>query len=227
MVAIAKDDIPQESWFQLGRVQTLDRGMAGLLSWTGTMFEYLMPTLWMRVYPNTLLERAAISAVRSQEAYAADKGIPWGISECACLKLDDCGNYKYHAFGVPQLAIHKGDEDGPVVAPYATFLALAIDSPAALQNLQRLQRKRAMGTYGFYEALDYNPARVRSRLRRFELVRCWMAHHQGMSLLSIANFLRREVVHRWFHSHPRLQATALLLQEKPAGGMRSSRSNAA
>jgi cyclic beta-1,2-glucan synthetase len=215
-VAIAKDDIPQESWFQLGRSTMMDRGMTGLLSWTGTMFEYLMPALWMRIYPNTLLERAAITAVRSQRAYADDKGIFWGISESSCFKNDDCGNYQYHAFGVPPLAVHKVDVDGPVVSPYSTMLALPIDSNAALRNLQRMRRRGALGSYGFYESLDFNPARVRSRLRRSELVRVWMAHHQGMSLLAMLNFLHDDVVQRWFHSHPRVQATELLLQEKPA-----------
>ncbi len=215
-VAIAKDDIPQESWFQLGRTPMMDRGMAGLLSWTGTMFEYLMPALWMRIYPNTLLERAAIAAVHSQQAYAQDKDILWGISESSCFVNDDAGNYQYHAFGVPALAIHKVDVDGPVVSPYSTFLALPIDSDAALKNLRKLRQRGALATYGFYESLDFNPSRVHSRFRRFETVRCWMAHHQGMSLLAIANFLRKDVVQRWFHSHPRVQATELLLQEKPA-----------
>ncbi len=216
-VAIAKDDIPQESWFQLGRVQIIENGVAGLLSWTGTMFEYMMPPLWMRIYPNTLLERAAVAAVRAQRAYAEKMGIPWGISESACFKLDEKGNYEYHAFGVPRLAIHKVDVDGPVVAPYATFLALPVDSAATLGNLRKLQRKRALGTYGFYDAVDFNPQRSRShsRFRRFVPVRCWMAHHQGMTLLAIANFLHQDVVERWFHSHPRVQATELLLQEKP------------
>ncbi len=216
-VGIAKDDIPQESWFQLGRVQMIEKGIAGLLSWTGTMFEYMMPALWMRIYPNTVLERAAMAAVRAQQVYAEDKGIPWGISESACFKLDEKGNYEYHAFGVPQLAIHKVDVDGPVVSPYSTFLALPVDSAAALRNLRTLQRKRMMGAYGFYESLDFSPgrARARSRFRRFEPVRCWMAHHQGMTLLSLANFLHQDVVQRWFHSHPRVQATELLLQEKP------------
>ena len=216
-VAIAKDDIPQETWFQLGRVQMIDQGMAGLLSWTGTMFEYMMPPLWMRIYPNTLLERAAVTAVRSQRAFGEAKGIPWGISESACFKFDEKGNYEYHAFGVPQLAIHKVDVEGPVVSPYSTFLALPIDSAATLRNLRKLQHKHALSTYGFYESLDFNPARSRSRsrFRRFEPVKCWMAHHQGMSLLAIANFLHQDVVQRWFHSHPRVQATELLLQEKP------------
>jgi cyclic beta-1,2-glucan synthetase len=215
-VSIAKDDLPQESWFSLGRPLTVEQGMAGMLSWTGTMFEYLMPALWMRTYPNTLLERATFAAVRAQRAYAGQKRIPWGISEAAYFRTDECGNYQYHAFGIPQLAIHKSDQEGPVVSPYSTFLALESDSWAALNNLRRLQRMRAMGTYGFYESLDFNPSRRRSRLRRYELVRCWMAHHQGMSLLATANFLHGKVLQRWFHSHPRVQATELLLQEKPA-----------
>jgi hypothetical protein len=214
-VSIAKDELPQEAWFKLGRTNTFDQGMVGLLSWTGTMFEYLMPALWMRIYPNTLLERAATAAVRSQQAYGNDKGILWGISESCSFKRDDCGNYQYHAYGVPQLAIHTADEDGLVVSPYSTFLALPIDSPAALKNLHKLEDRGALSTYGFYESLDFNPAPERPRRQRFELVRCWMAHHQGMSLLAIANFLHDEVVQRWFHSHPRVQATELLLQEKP------------
>jgi cyclic beta-1,2-glucan synthetase len=215
-VAIAKDDIPQESWFQLGRATTEEQGMVGLLSWTGTMFEYLMPTLWMRLYPNTLLERSAIAAVRSQQAYADHKGVPWGISEAACARLDDSGNYSYFAFGVPQLAIHKPEFGGPVVSPYSTFLALPIDPPAAMRNLRMMQRKRWIGDYGFYESLDFSPSRHHSQPRHPQLVRCWMAHHLGMSLLSIANYLRDEVVQCWFHNDPRVQATELLLQEKPS-----------
>lgn len=213
-VAIAKDNIPQESWFQLGRTPIQEQGMTGLLSWSGTMFEYLMPALWMRLYPNTLLERAAETAVRAQQAYAATKGVPWGISESAFSKIDDSGNYTYFAFGVPQLAIHKPERPGPVISPYSTFLALDIDSAAALRNLRYMQRKQWLGAYGFYEALDFS-----SGHRGVEPVRCWMAHHQGMSLLSIANFLDDEIVQRWFHSHPRVQATELLLQEKLATRM--------
>jgi cyclic beta-1,2-glucan synthetase len=215
-VAIAKDDIPQESWFQLGRAPVEVQGIVGLLSWTGTMFEYLMPNLWMRLYPNTLLERSAIAAVRAQQSYADDKGVPWGISESACARLDDSGNYSYFAFGVPQVAVHKPDFGGPVVSPYSTLLALPIDPPAALRNLRMMQRKRWAGDYGFYEALDFSPSRHHSQPRQPQIVRCWMAHHLGMSLLSIANYLRDEVVQCWFHSDPRVRATELLLQEKPA-----------
>jgi len=217
LVSIAKDEIPQESWFQLGRPPMEDEGMVGLLSWTGTMFEYLMPLLWTRTYPNTLLERSAVAAVKVQQKYAAEKGIPWGISESACSSMDDAGNYEYFPFGVPDLAIHKPDQKGPVICPYSTVIALNIDPPAALRNLRIMQRQRWLGTYGFYEALDFTPSRGRSPVRSPQVVRCWMAHHQGMSLLAIANFLYNGVVQRWFHSHPRVQATELLLQEKPVG----------
>jgi hypothetical protein len=215
-VTIAKDDVPQDAWFQLGRPLMEEQGIVGLLSWTGTMFEYMMAPLWMRLYPNTLLERSAIAAVRAQQAYAEDKGVPWGISESAYARLDDAGNYSYFAFGVPQLAIQKPDFDGPVISPYSTLLALSVDPEAALRNLRLMQRKRWTGDYGFYEALDFSPSRHHSQPRQPQIVRCWMAHHLGMSLLSIANYLRKDVVQGWFHSDPRVRATELLLQEKPA-----------
>lgn len=221
--AIAKDDIPQETWFLLGRPHALDRGRAILLSWTGTMFEYLMPALWMRIYPNTLLERASVAAVKLQRDYAAERRIPWGISESAYFRTDESGNYQYYAFGVPQLAARKLDQDASVISPYSSFLALHVDSASALRNLHNMQKRRWLGPYGFYEAVDFDPKRRRSWLRGYELVRCWMAHHQGMSLLSIANFLHDDVVQRWFHSHPRVQATELLLQEKPATHVRTVR----
>ena len=221
-VAIAKEDIDQKSWFLLGRGHTLDCGRPVLLSWTGTLFEYLMPTLWMKSYPNTLLERSRVAAVRSQQAYAASKGIPWGISESACHRLDDAGNYKYHPFGLSQLALNKTEVNSVVVSPYSTFLALATDPPAALRNLRKMADLGWIGSYGFYEAADYGSAR--SRLwHPHQLVRCWMAHHQGMSLLALANFLKENVVQRWFHSDPRVQATELLLQEKPVAMVRQSR----
>jgi len=223
--AIAKDDIPQESWFQLGRVCTLDQGRTVLLSWTGTMFEYLMPMVWMRTYPNTLLERTAAAAVRSQRAYVADRGIPWGISESAHFKTDDAGNYQYYAFGVPALAVSKVEQRPPVISPYSSFLALHVDPPAALRNLRTMQNKKWAGIYGFYEAIDFHPSRRRSWFHSSEVVRSWMAHHQGMSLLSIANFLHDEIIQRWFHSHPRVQATELLLQEKPTAHLRPLRRN--
>jgi cyclic beta-1,2-glucan glucanotransferase len=213
--AIAKDDIPQESWFLLGRAHTLDEGRPVLLSWTGTMFEYLMPGLWLRSYSNTLLERSRAAAVRSQQAYAAKRHVPWGISESAFYKFDEAGNYQYYAFGLPHLALRKREVKAPVISPYSTFLALNIDPVAALRNLRQMADMGWSAAYGFYEAADYAASRRWSWRPRYQLVRCWMAHHQGMSLLSMANFLHDNVVQRWFHSDRRVQATELLLHEKP------------
>jgi cyclic beta-1,2-glucan synthetase len=217
--AIAKEDIRQENWFMLGRAHTLDHGRPVLLSWTGTMFEYLMPLLWMRTYPNTLLGRSASAAVLSQQAYAASKRIPWGISESAHSRMDEAGNYQYYAFGIPQLALGKRELNALVISPYSTFLALHVDASASLQNLHAMENKGWLGSYGFYEAADYTPSR-KSWLRPYKLVRCWMAHHQGMSLLSIANLLHDDIVQQWFHSDPRVQATELLLNEKPVAHFR-------
>ena len=222
-VAIAKDDIPQDTWFLLGRPHALDQGRDVLLSWTGTMFEYLMPALWMRLYPDTLLQRSLAAAVQSQQAYVEDRRIPWGISESAHFRMDEAGNYQYYAFGVPALALRRVDQKAPVISPYSSFLALHVDPSAALQNLHKMDGKRWQGAYGFYEAIDFDSTRRRSWLRSYELVRCWMAHHQGMSLLSIANVLHDDVVQGWFHSHPRVQATELLLQEKPTAHPRPIR----
>jgi cyclic beta-1,2-glucan synthetase len=219
-IAIAKEDIPQDCWFRLDRPFTSDHGRPVLLSWTGTMFEYLMPSIWMRSYPNTLLDRASVAAVRSQQAYASNKGIPWGISESACSKRNEAGDYHYEAFGVPKLALKKSGSDPLVVSPYSTFLALNVDRKEALRNLHRMDALGWFGPYGFYEAADYTRSRNRLLGARCDLVKSWMVHHQGMSLLSLANFLCDNVVQRWFHSDRRVQATELLLQEKPVSHMR-------
>jgi cyclic beta-1,2-glucan synthetase len=221
--AIAKEDIPQDSWFNLGRPHTLDQGRLVLLSWTGTMFEYLMPFLWLHSYANTLLDRTRIACVRSQQAYGANRGIPWGISESSYYKLDEAGNYQYKAFGLPQLAMMKSDPGGPlVVSPYSTFLALSVDPEGAFQNLRRMESMGWFGSHGFYEAADCTGFRRRFRWSRPQVVRAWMAHHHGMSLLSITNFLCDNVVQRWFHSDRRVQATELLLHEKPVSHVRAS-----
>jgi len=217
--AIVKEDIPQESWFLLGRAHTLDRGRPVLLSWTGTLFEYLMPSIWMRSYSNTLLDRSRAAAVRSQQAYAANKGVPWGISESAYSKLDEAGNYQYYAFGLPHLALRKREQNGLVISPYSTFLALDVDPTNAISNLHRMNNMGWFGSCGFYEAADFSAPR-RFMAKRYQLVRCWMAHHQGMSLLALANFLNNNVVQKWFHADRRVQATELLLHEKPVAHVR-------
>jgi hypothetical protein len=180
------------------------------------MFEYLMPGLWMRSYPDTLLERSKEAAVQAQQAYAANKHVPWGISESAFAEIDEEGNYSYRAFGVPQLALQQ-DEERLVVAPYATMLALAVGPSAAIKNLRWMTRKGWFGAYGFYESADFTPNPHQKRRQGYVLVRSWMTHHQGMSLLSIANFLKGGMVQNWFHRDARVQATELLLQERPVG----------
>jgi hypothetical protein len=215
-LAIAKDDIPQESWFLLSRSHIVVYGRPALISWTGTMFEYLMPTLWMRSYPQTMLENSKESSVMAQQMYGDEKGIPWGISECAYSNVEENGAYSYRAFGVPQLALQQ-DEERLVVAPYATMLALAIDPAEAIRNLRWMTKKGWFGRYGYYESADFTREVRPSRRQRFALVRSWMVHHQGMSLLAMANFLNDGIVQQWFSRDARVQATELLLQERPAG----------
>jgi len=215
-VAIAKEDIPQDCWFRLDRPFSNDHGRPVLLSWTGTMFEYLMSPIWLHTYPNTLLDRACRAAVRAQQAYALNKGIPWGISESACARRNEAGDYHYEAFGVPSLARKKSESDPLVVSPYSTFLALPVDRKGALANLRTMDALGWFGSYGFLEAADFAAARRSWFGRRAELVQSWMAHHQGMSLLALGNIFCNNVMQRWFHSDRRVQATQLLLQERPA-----------
>jgi hypothetical protein len=214
-IAIAKGDVPQELWLRLGRTYVTVDDRPTLLSWTGTMFEYLMPAVWMRSYRGSLLQRAMEGAVRAQQNYAAEKRIPWGISESGYAEVDEAGNYQYRAFTVPELALQEEQSERLVVAPYATALALAVD-PAALKNMRRMAKQGWFGAYGFYEAADFTPLPGRPRRQRFALVKSWMAHHQGMSLLAIANFLDNDVVQQWFHRDVQVQATELLLQERSA-----------
>jgi hypothetical protein len=200
-VAIAKGDIPQEAWFHLGRRHTLYRGERVLVSWTGTIFEYLMPILWMEHYPETIMDQSSQAVVRVQREYARRKGVPWGISESACR------NNGYLAFGIPELAMHQPDPKALVVAPYSTFLALEIDPAEAIKNLRRMEEFGWSGRYGFYESVDYTSAGG-------EPVRSWMAHHQGMSLLAACNALFNHPLHRYFHAEPHVRATELLLHER-------------
>ena len=225
-VAVAKDEIPQETWFSLARTHVAPLRRPVLLSWTGTMFEYLMPAIWMRTYAGTLLDRSRHAAVQMQREYTNAKRIPWGISESAYAARDEAGTYQYHAFGVPQLALHQGDVDALVIAPYATALALGTAPKAALENLRRISHEGWFGAYGFYESADYTVSRHHKWRHEFELVRCYMAHHQGMTLLSIANFLADGIVQEWFHAHPRVMATELLLHEKPVNYLPSGHPSA-
>src|SRR4029077_10991851 len=154
-IAIAKGDVPEMHWFRLGRPATSVRGAPVLLSWSATLFEYLMPMLVMRSYPNTLLDSACRLVVRRQMDYAAACGVPWGISESAYNLVDRHGNYQYKAFGIPGLGLKRGLGDEVVVAPYATALAMMIDPPASTATLRRLASAGLAGEFGFFDAIDY------------------------------------------------------------------------
>lgn len=212
-VAIAQGELPQESWFALGRILTTYGGEAALLSWSGSMFEYLMPLLVMPTFDNTLLDQTCKAAVKRQIAYGEERGVPWGVSESGYNAVDVQFNYQYRAFGVPGLGLKRGLGEDLVIAPYASVLALMVEPEAACRNLQQLAAQDMAGKFGFYEAVDYTP----SRLRRGEtraVVRSFMAHHQGMSLLSLAYVLLDRPMQRRFESEPLFQATMLLLQER-------------
>ena len=212
-VAIAQGKLSQESWFALGRTLTTSGGAPVLLSWSGSMFEYLMPSLIMPTFENTLLDQTCKAAVDRQIAYGGQRGVPWGISECGYNTVDVHLNYQYRAFGVPGLGFKRGLGEDLVIAPYASALALMVAPEAACSNLQQLAAEGLAGKYGFYEAVDYTPSRLR-RGETHAVIRSFMAHHQGMSLLSLAYLLLGRPMQRRFESDPLFQATMLLLQER-------------
>ncbi|HEX9306114.1 MAG TPA: glucoamylase family protein [Anaeromyxobacter sp.] len=221
-IAIAKGDLPEKHWFHLGRAVTSVHGNPALLSWSATLFEYLMPLLVMRSYPDTLLDETCRMAVRRQRDYAAERGVPWGISECAYDLVDHHGNYQYKAFGVPGLGMKRGLADELVISPYATALAALVHPTAAATNLRRLARDGLLGAYGYFDAIDYTPRHPEEpeadapRPARTEgtIVRTWLAHHQGMTIAAIAGALTGNRMVERFHADPRVQATELLLQER-------------
>ncbi len=212
-IAIAQGQLPQESWFALGRLLTRAGGEPILLSWSGSMFEYLMPQLVMPNYDHTLLDQTAKAAVARQIEYGDQLGLPWGISESGYNTVDAQLNYQYRAFGVPGLGLKRGLAEDQVIAPYATVLALMVAPEAACRNLQRLATIGAEGWFGLHEAIDYTPVRQR-RGETHTLVRSYMAHHQGMSLLALAWLLLDQPMQRRFAADPLFQATLLLLQER-------------
>ncbi|MCA1576297.1 MAG: hypothetical protein LC794_02905 [Acidobacteria bacterium] len=212
-IGIAKGDVPQQHWFRMGRALTKVDGGRALLSWTGTMFEYLMPLLVMRNYPQTLLAETYETVVERQIEYGQERGVPWGVSESAYNVRDLQLNYQYGPFGVPGLGLKRGLVEDLVVAPYATMLAATINVYAALSNLRRMQKEGALGPYGFYESIDYTPERLPEG-QRSVLIRAFMTHHQGMSLVALTNLLHDDVMERRFHSDPSVQATELLLHER-------------
>ena len=214
-LAIGKGDVLQESWFRVARKTTLIEGTPVLMSWSGTMFEYMMPTLWMQTSPETLLAQSLPLVVTAQRQFIGRRRMPWGISEASHSQRDSQGNYQYHAFGVPTLALNPPPREFLVIAPYATVLALEADRGSALANLYEMEKMGWLGEFGFYESADYSANTQHPPGSKYTLVRSWMAHHQGMSLLAITNLLANKPFQRWFHADPRVRATELLLHEKP------------
>ena len=211
--AIAKRDIAAKHWFRLGRAATPVAHGAALISWSGSMFEYLMPLLVMREPAGSLLEQTSRLIVRRQIDYAAKLGLPWGISESAYNARDLELTYQYSNFGVPGLGLKRGLGENQVIAPYATALAAMVDPRAATANLARLAAVGAQGRYGFYDALDYTATRLPEG-ENVAVVRSFMAHHQGMSIVAIADALSLGAMRERFHAEPMVKATELLLQER-------------
>jgi cyclic beta-1,2-glucan synthetase len=216
-LAIAKGDVPETHWFHLGRSVTSVRGAPVLLSWSATLFEYLMPLLIMRSYPDTLLDESCRMAIRRQMEYAGQRGVPWGISESAYNVVDRHGTYQYKAFGIPGLGLKRGLGDEVVVAPYATALALMVDPVASAANLRRLAGLGLHGQYGFFDAIDYTNRETDSGTWKPAdgvVVQTYLAHHAGMTLVALTNALLGNPMVARFHTEPAVQATELLLQER-------------
>ena len=212
-LAIAKGDVRHSHWFKLGRSLTIALGERSLVSWSGTMFEFLMPLLVMRNYQGTLLDETYQSVVKVQRKYGREHNVPWGISESGFHSFDSHLNYQYKAFGVPGLGLKRGLIQDLVIAPYASFLALMVSPREALLNISAMEEKGFGGRYGLYEAIDYTSERVPVG-RPFKIVQSFMAHHQGMSLLALDNVLNENIMQQRLHNEPLIQATELLLQER-------------
>ncbi len=212
-VAIAKGDVPVRHWFRLGRLLTPLGKDSVLMSWSGSMFEYLMPRLIMRAPNGSLLEQTCRLAVQRQIDYGAERGVPWGTSESGYFARDVAMTYQYSNFGVPGLGLRRGLGDDIVVAPYATALAAMVEPQEAERNFRALTGIGADGQYGFYESVDYTPARLPAGTQR-EVVRMYMAHHQGMAIVAIANVVDGGAMRARFHSEPMVRASEMLLQER-------------
>ena len=212
-IAIAKGDVNQGHWFKLGRSITTIYGNKGLVSWSGTMFEYLMPLLIMGNFPDTLLDETYKSIIIGQKKYCNKRHLQcWGISESAFSAVDATSTYQYKAFGVPGIGLKRGLKNDLVLSPYSTILSMQLDLKGSLENLKRLSNEGMLAKYGFYEAIDYTSQRIKKG--KAVIIKCFMVHHQGMSLMSLNNVLNKNIFQKRFHEIPQVKATELLLQEK-------------
>jgi cyclic beta-1,2-glucan synthetase len=213
LVSIARGQVPQSHWLHLSRPFAQVNGSRALLSWSATIFEYLMPDLLMRNYEGTLLYESSRAIVDHQIRYGQDKGVPWGISESAYYHFDENMVYQYRAFGVPGLGFKRGLAEDLVISPYASILALPYNPQSVIENLERFVKLGMVGTYGLYEAIDFTPSRMRLG-DESKIVRSYMAHHQGMILLSLVNYFKNNIMVDRFHADPYIRSVELLLQEQ-------------
>lgn len=213
LVAIAKKDIEQKHWYNLSRTLTVLNKYKGLISWSGTAFEYLMPNINIPKYPGSLLDESCKFLIMSQKEYNKKLKIPWGISESAFNLKDLNNNYQYKAFGIPWLGLKRGLADEIVVAPYASMMAIIDEPIEVLKNLKQLEKLGMYNKYGFYESIDYTPTRLRKNETK-AIVKTYMAHHQGLILLSINNIMNNNIVQKRFVQNPEIEAVNILLQER-------------
>ncbi|TVQ45060.1 MAG: glycosyltransferase 36 [Saprospirales bacterium] len=217
-IAISKGDVPVEHWFRLSRRLTSINREEILLSWGGTMFEYLMPLLFNKSYPDTLMSNTYQNVINWQKKYGDNRGLPWGFSESAYHFLNIDLHYQYRTFGAPGLGLKRGLADEYVVAPYASLLALMVNAKASIQNLKEIEKVGGFGLFGFYDAIDYTPSHFDSDVP-FKVVKTYMVHHHGMSLIALDNFLNDWTINNNFHADPRIKSCELLLQERIPKGV--------
>ena len=216
LLAIARGDVPQSHWLYLARPLTQVKGMRALISWSGAMFEYLLPTLLVKNYPDTLMGQSCHAIVERQIAYGREKNVPWGISESSYYHFDINQVYQYRAFGVPGMGYKRGLAEDLVIAPYASILALPFAPRSVIKNLEHFRRMGMFGLYGLYEAVDFTIKRLAAG-QEYAIIRSYMAHHQGMALLALTNQLKGHPMLRRFHADPRIKSIELLLQEQTSG----------
>lgn len=218
-IAIARGEADKKHWFRLGRKLASAEGLKGLISWTGTMFEYLMPLIIMKNFENTLFDETYSFVVHTQKRYGKHRKIPWGISESGYSAFDINLNYQYKAFGVPEIGLKRGLGNDVVVSPYSSVLAVTLDPSGVARNVRELEKMGMDGDYGFYEAVDFTPSRL-DRNSENTIVKSFMAHHQGMSLAALNNYFNKNILQKRFHSDPVIKSAELLLQEKsPESGL--------
>ena len=213
LVAIAKKDVSPKHWNNLSRTLTVLKKYKGLISWSGTSFEYLMPNINIKRYKGSLLDESSKFAIMNQIEYSKKLGIPWGMSEAAFNLKDLHSNYQYKAFGIPWLGLKRGLEDEMVIASYGSILAITDAPNEVIENLKQLEKQEMKNKYGFYESIDYTPERL-SKGKTYEPIKTYMAHHQALILLSINNFFNNQILQKRFMENPEIEAVSILLQER-------------